>query len=102
MASSDDSGDQLDRAGQSILRLIEKAADTADQHSRHAVDVAQKLSHELRAAEDRIANLEADLAASREQAERAEQWLDKIRSEIEERFRMRASLAAMICGAPTG
>jgi hypothetical protein len=44
MASSDDSDDQLDRAGQSILRLIEKAAGAADQHSRHAVDVAQKLS----------------------------------------------------------
>ena len=40
-------GDQLDKAGQSILRLLHKAADVAEENSRHAMDAAQKLSHQL-------------------------------------------------------
>jgi len=48
--------------------------------------MAQKLSHELRAAEDRIAELEADAQTYQERAERAEQWLHKIYTDVEERF----------------
>ena len=48
--------------------------------------MAQKLSHQLRASEDRIAELEAEVAAYRERAERAEQWLDRVYTEIEDRF----------------
>jgi|ERR1700733_10944726 predicted ribosome quality control (RQC) complex YloA/Tae2 family protein len=80
------SGDQLDKAGQSILRLLHKAAGVAEENSRHAVDMAQKLSHQLRAAEHRIAELEAEAEAYRDRAERAEQWLHKVYTEIEERF----------------
>jgi hypothetical protein len=72
------SGDQLDKAGQSILRLLHKAADVAEENGRHAVDAAQKLSHQLRAAQDHIAELEAQVVAYRDGAERAEQWLDKV------------------------
>jgi hypothetical protein len=78
--------DQLDRAGQSILQLLHKAAGVAEENSRHAVDMAQKLSHQLRAAEGRIAELEAELAAYQDRADRAEQWLHKVYTEIEERF----------------
>jgi molecular chaperone GrpE (heat shock protein) len=78
--------DQLDKAGQTILQLLGKAADVAEQNSRHAIDTAQRLSHQLRAAEDRIAQLEAEVEAYREQAERAEQWLHKVYTEIEDRF----------------
>ena len=35
---------ELDKAGQSILRLLHKAAGVAEENSRHAVDMAQKLS----------------------------------------------------------
>ena len=79
-------GDRLDNAGQSILRLLHKAAGVAEENSRHAVDAAQKLSHQLRAAEDRIAELEAEAVAYRDRAERAEQWLHKVYAEIEDRF----------------
>jgi predicted nucleic acid-binding Zn-ribbon protein len=48
--------------------------------------MAQKLSHQLRAAEDRIAELEAELVAHRDRAQRAEHWLERIRSEIEDQF----------------
>jgi hypothetical protein len=81
-----DDNSQLDKAGQTILQLLSKAADVAEQNSRHAIDTAQWLSHQLRAAEDRIAELEAEVAAYREQADRAEQWLHRVYAEIEDRF----------------
>lgn len=82
----DDNNTQLDKAGQTILQLLNKAADVAEQNSRHAIDTAQRLSHQLRAAEDRIAELEAEVEEYRQQAERAEQWLHKVYTEIEDRF----------------
>ena len=78
--------DQLDTAGQTILQLIDRAAGVAEEHSRHALEMAQKFSNELRAAEDRVAELEAEVASCRERADRAEQWLHRVYSEIEERF----------------
>ena len=52
-----EAGSQLDTAGQTILQLIHRAAGVAEENSRHAMEMAQKLSHELRAAEDRVAEL---------------------------------------------
>ena len=81
-----DGVDQNDRAGQTILKLLLEAAGVAEQNSRHALDKAQKLSHQLRAAEDRIAELEAEVDIYREKSDREEQWLHKVYTEIEERF----------------
>ena len=78
--------DQLDSAGQTILQLLNKAANVAEQNSKHAIDIAQQLSHQLRAAQQRISELEAEVTACQNQAERAEQWLHKVYTEIEERF----------------
>jgi regulator of sigma D len=80
-------GDGLDKAGESILKLLHKAAGVTEQNSQHALDMAQKLSHQLVAAEQRITDLEAEVERHRDRAERAEQWLHKVYSEIEERFR---------------
>ena len=79
-------GDGLDKAGESILKLLHKAAGVAEQNSQHALDMAQKLSHQLRAAEQHITDLEAEVERHRDRAERAEQWLHKVYSEIEDRF----------------
>jgi DNA repair ATPase RecN len=79
-------GGQLDKAGQSILRLLHKAAGVVEENSRQALDTAQKLSHQLRATEDRIAELEAEAEAYRDRAERAEQWLHKVYTEIDDLF----------------
>ncbi len=78
--------DQLDRAGQTVLQLLNKAASVAEENSRNAIQIAQELSHKLRAAEGRIAELEAQAAAYQEHADRAEQWLHRIYTEIEDRF----------------
>ena len=88
---------RLDKAGQTILQLLNKAADVAEQNSRHAIDTAQRLSHQLRAAEDRIAELEAEVEAYRQQAERAEQWLHKVYTEIEDRLLDRDKNAPPTC-----
>jgi hypothetical protein len=84
--SPPDSADQLDKAGQTILRLLQKAAGVAEANSQQALEMAQKLSHQLRAAEDRIAELEAEVGIYRNKADRAEQWLHKVYTEIEDRF----------------
>jgi hypothetical protein len=78
--------DQLDKAGQTILQLVQRAAGIADENNRHALGVAQTLSDQLRAAEDRVAELETEVAAYQERAERAEQWLHRVYTEIEDRF----------------
>ena len=92
-----DDNTQLDKAGQTILQLLHKAADVAEQNSRQAIDTAQRLSHQLRTAEDRIAELEAAAETHRQQAERAEQWLHTIYTEIENRFLQQTDSAR---GAP--
>jgi hypothetical protein len=73
-----DGGDQLDTAGRTILQLVQRAAGVADENSRHALGMAQKLSDQLRAAEDRNAELEAEITAYRQRADRAEQWPSRI------------------------
>jgi ABC-type enterochelin transport system substrate-binding protein len=78
--------DKLDRAGQTILQLLNRAASVAEENSRNAIEVAQGFSHQLHAAEDRIAELEAEVATYRQKAERAEQWLHRVYTEIEDRF----------------
>jgi molecular chaperone GrpE (heat shock protein) len=81
-----ENGAPLDKAGEAILQLLGRAADVADQNSRQAIETAQRLSHQLRAAEDRVAQLEAEMNAYRQKAERAEQWLHTVYTEIENRF----------------
>ena len=78
--------DQLDKAGQTILQLLHKAAGVAEANSQHALEMAQKLSDQLRAAESRIAELEAEVRLYQERSTRAERWLHRVYTEIEERF----------------
>ena len=77
---------QLDSVGHAILNLLHKAAGAAEANSRQALETVQRLSSQLRAAEDRIAELEAEVQQYRERAERAENWLHKISAEIEDRL----------------
>ena len=78
--------DQLDKAGETILGLLHEAAGVAEANSQRAIELAQKFSHQLRAAEDRIAELEAEVDMYREKADHAEQWLHRVYTEIEDRF----------------
>ena len=86
------SSDQLESAGKSILSLLEKAAGVAEENTRHGLVMAEELAHQVRAAEDHIAELEEELLAHRDRADRAEQWLHKVYTEIEERFRRQSKV----------
>ena len=79
-------GDPLDRSGQAIVGMLQQAVDVAQQNCERAMDIAHKLSLKLREAEDRIAQLEGDIHHYQERAARAEKWMNRIHSEIEERF----------------
>jgi len=81
-----DAGDSVENAGQAVIGLLNQAVEAADANTKHALDVALKLSHQLQAAEARIAQLETDLTYYKERAARAEQWLNYISSEIEQNF----------------
>ena len=95
-----DDADQLDKAGHTILRLLHKAAGVAEENSRHALDMAQKLSQQLRTAEDRVAELEAEVQLYRDKADRAERWLNKVYTEIEDRFLRQNDGRRGVTGAP--
>jgi hypothetical protein len=78
--------DPLDRSGQAIVSMLEEAVDVARQDCERAMDIAHQLSLQLRTAEDRIAQLEGDIRHYQDRAIRAEKWMNRIHSEIEERF----------------
>ena len=85
-AAASNDASQLDSAGQAILKLLHRAAGAAEANNRRALETAQKLSSQLRAAEVRIAELKTEVQHYREKADRAEEWLRKISMEIEERL----------------
>jgi hypothetical protein len=78
--------DNLDTAGQTIVGLLQRAAGMAEENSRHALEVAKRLSQQLQDAKGRIRDLEADVRYYRERAERADQWMAHISSEIQQRL----------------
>ena len=79
-------GDPLDRSGLAIVAMLQDAVNVAKDNCERAMDIAHKLSLKLREAEDRIAQLEGDIHHYQERAARAEKWMSRIHSEIEDRF----------------
>jgi hypothetical protein len=77
---------QLDSAGEAILRLLHKAAGAVEANSRQALETAEKLSRQLREAEDRIAELEAENQLYRAKSERAEEWLHRVYAEVRDQL----------------
>ena len=76
----------VEEAGQAIVAKIRRASELANETCDRAMKLAHKLSLELRAAEDRINQLEAEVQLFRDRAARAEGWLQTIYKEIEEKL----------------
>ena len=83
------SSNKIEKAGQDILQSLQKAADVAEA-SR---ETARRLLHQLKNAENRIAELEnrtkeleAEVQLYKAKMERAKQWLRTLFSQIEERL----------------
>jgi hypothetical protein len=88
--SAHDQNDDL--TGASILTLLQRSADMAEGNSQYAVDIAKNLSLRLIASQARVAELEGRLAelevevqVYRDRSEQAEQWLNKISSQLQSR-----------------
>ena len=75
-----------DESGRTIVALLQKAADMAKEDCSRAMDLAHKLSFQLRASEERVRELEAEAAHFRDRATRAEAWLLRIHNEVEQTF----------------
>jgi chromosome segregation ATPase len=77
-------GDELiDQTGQALLALIDDAANLSKENVERAMTMAHRVSLELRAAEERISQLEAEIEHLESRATRAERWLEVIKNEIE-------------------
>jgi hypothetical protein len=77
---------QVDAAREAILNLLQKATNSTEETNRRAAEIAEKLFHHLRVAEDRNVSLQAEVRLYRERSERAEKWLRRIYDEIEHRL----------------
>ena len=75
-----------DDSGRAIVALLQKAAEMAKDDCARAMDLAHRLSSQLRAAEERARELEVEAAHFRDRAARAEEWLLRIHNEVENKF----------------
>ena len=71
-----------DKHGQDILKLLH----SVEAERRQALETSQRLSRQLQNAENRIAELEAEVQLYKAKMDRAKQWLHKLFSQIEERL----------------
>jgi hypothetical protein len=76
----------VDRSGHAIVALLNEAAQVTSAKCERAMEMAHKLSGQLRAAEDRAKQLEAELRQYQDRAFRAEKWLLRVYKEIEDKF----------------
>src|SRR5256885_16817248 len=75
-----------DDSGRTIVAMLQRAAEMAKEDCARAMDLAHKLSFQLRAAEERARDLEAEATHFRDRATRAEAWLLRIHNEVENTF----------------
>jgi hypothetical protein len=81
-----DDGVPADDVGNGILALLHKAAETAKEDCARAMDLAHKISTQLRAAEERAREFEAEANHFRERAANAEKWLVVIHNGVQQTF----------------
>jgi chromosome segregation ATPase len=87
------SADVLDRVGNAILGLVNRAAGTVQADLQEARAAAERFAlqlqasrDQLRAAHDQINALKDRVRHHQDRADRAEKWLHQISSEIEQKF----------------
>jgi hypothetical protein len=81
-----EANDPLERAGRLILDMVGKAASAAEVNNQKAIQIAEKLSAQLRAAENRMRELENTARYHEDRADRAERWLYQISVDVEQKF----------------
>jgi chromosome segregation ATPase len=81
-----DESDPIDTVGHALVAMLQEAATLSKENADRAMAVAHKLSIQLRAAEDRIKELEGEIERLESRATRAEGWLQTIKTEIQDRL----------------
>jgi chemotaxis protein histidine kinase CheA len=76
-------GDPIDAAGHALIALLQSAAEASNEELDRASIMAGRLAGELRATENRLRELEAEVVHYRDRAARAEDWLQQIGQEIQ-------------------
>ena len=82
----DRAADVVDRAGNAIVELVNRAANNGEANLLASQETAEKLAYQLRAAQGRINELEANVRYYQDRTERAEKWMHQISSEIHRKF----------------
>lgn len=77
---------EADASGRAIMSLLQRAAMMAKDDCARAMDLAHRLSSDLRASEERAREAEAAAAHFRDRAIQAEAWLVRIRDAVEHTF----------------
>ena len=75
-----------DEVGHGIMALMQEAAESAKHDCERAMDLAHKLTMQLRAIEERASELEGEVNYYRERAANAEKWLAIIHKGVEQTF----------------
>jgi hypothetical protein len=78
-----DERDLIDQAGPALVAILREAGNVANENVDRAKAVADKLWIRLRAAEDRIAQLQVEAESLRSRALRAEWRLETIKNELQ-------------------
>jgi len=76
----------IDQFGDIIIVMLQKAAELLNDSCARSRTIANELSHQLQATEDRINELETEIEHFRDRSFRAEMWLQRLRREIEEKL----------------
>jgi hypothetical protein len=77
---------EADDVGDGIMALLQEAAERSRQDCARAMDLAHKLTMQLRDAEERAGELEGEVNYFREKAAKAEKWLTIIHTGVEKMF----------------
>jgi hypothetical protein len=78
--------DPTDESGRAVVAMLQQAANLSNENCDRAMSLAHKLSIQLRAAEDRINQLQAEVEHFQDRAAHAENWLRVIEKEIEKKL----------------
>src|SRR5262245_16924415 len=78
--------DPTDQSGRAVVAMLQQAATLSNENCDRAMNLAHKLSVQLRAAEDRINQLQAEVEHFQHRAAHAENWLRVIEKEIEKKL----------------
>jgi hypothetical protein len=79
-------GEPVENYGQAIVAMLNDAAHMAQETCKRATETAEILAHKVRASEDRIRELQAELRQYQARASQAEKWLLRVHQEITQNF----------------